>query len=92
MCKFTYAKFDLCGHWGIECHQICSNALWQAARLGILRICTPTILTKSTEWTGSEEDEPPNPVKFLGFTGYCSMCVDTLKVSHSHPPLTSQRC
>lgn len=92
MCTSTYSKFDLCGHWGIECHHICSKALWEAARVGILRICTPAILTKSPEWTGFEEDEPPNPVEFLGFTGYCSMCVDALKVSQYRQSRNVQSC
>ncbi|ROW09760.1 hypothetical protein VMCG_02603 [Cytospora schulzeri] len=80
MCRFAYKKFDTCGDYGIEVQDFCDQALWKAGVHGVLQVCVPAILE-------SDDYEPPQVVKFIGYEGFCGMCVDRYKL----PPTISRR-
>ncbi|KUI54897.1 hypothetical protein VP1G_02190 [Cytospora mali] len=85
MCRFEYKKFDACGHCGIEVHEFCEEVLWKAGRYGELQICLPELLQRSLEWPGPDELEPPQIVLFVGYEGFCEICVDQFKIPSTTP-------
>lgn len=85
MCKSSYYIFNTCGHLVIRCYDPCAKVLWDAGHNESLTWCTPEILNRSLEWDGNEEDEPPNPVVFLGVTGSCNSCVRYFNVRQRNP-------
>ncbi|KAL1879764.1 hypothetical protein Daus18300_001601 [Diaporthe australafricana] len=80
MCYFEYKKFDSCRHYGIVVNDICDEVLWRAGLAGQLRLCVPSILERSLEWSGPDHHEPPKPASFAGYDGFCEMCVETFKL------------
>ncbi|ROW05165.1 hypothetical protein VSDG_00022 [Cytospora chrysosperma] len=87
MCRFEYKKYDTCGDYGIEVYNFCDQALWKSGVHGVLQVCIPEILNRSIEWPGPEDDEPPQVVTFIGYEGFCALCVDKYKL----PPTTPTR-
>lgn len=85
MCQIEYKKFEICNHWVIECHEPCSEVLFKAALTENLQICMPSVIDTSEEY-GDESAGPltfaesPRPVTFIGFTGFCNLCVQTFGV------------
>ncbi|KUI68566.1 hypothetical protein VM1G_03981 [Cytospora mali] len=91
MCRFEYKKFDACGHCGIEVHDFCEEVLWKAGRYGELQICIPELLQRSLEWPGPDEHEPPQIVLFIGYEGFCEMCVVQFKRSYTDKELNYRK-